>query len=169
MKITLSRIPTIADEVYELIGIGFDQPKDYARTVWRKAKNVMDVLVTVGVVKPCDLGRGKGKYTSSVQMTMDQLVQRYLLAKYGVVFGIESGFISFNNDESQYGILEDLNCCDISEIAEMIPTWMGYSSPYYNPLASENGVVLYHDGEVLYSRNVKAGEKWLPVKYECKH
>jgi hypothetical protein len=53
------------EEVYNLIGIGFCQPKFYKPHVWKQAKQLMDGLVcTLGFAFPYDFGRGKGKYES---------------------------------------------------------------------------------------------------------
>jgi hypothetical protein len=52
-----------------LVKIGFCQPKFYKRSVWLKAKKLMDeVVVPNGLAEPFDYGRGKGKYTSDLRV-----------------------------------------------------------------------------------------------------
>lgn len=56
-------------EVENLVKIGFCQPMFYKRSVWLKAKKLMDtVVVPNGLAKPFDYGRGKGKYTSDMRI-----------------------------------------------------------------------------------------------------
>ena len=58
------------DEIHNLIGIGFCQPKFYKRNVWIKAKKLMDeVLVPQGLAYPYDFGFGKGKYESDFEIS----------------------------------------------------------------------------------------------------
>ncbi|MAA93001.1 MAG: hypothetical protein CML21_00555 [Rheinheimera sp.] len=53
------------DEIRSLIGVGFCQPKFYKRSVWLKAKKLMDeIVVPLGLAYPHDYGYGKGKYSS---------------------------------------------------------------------------------------------------------
>lgn len=59
-KLNLTR-----DLVYELIGIGFCQPKFYKPSAWRKSKLFMDnVVCALNLAFKYDYGRGKGKYSS---------------------------------------------------------------------------------------------------------
>lgn len=58
------------DEIHNLIGIGFCQPKFYKRHVWTKAKKLMDeVVVPQGLAYPYDYGFGKGKYESNLEIS----------------------------------------------------------------------------------------------------
>jgi hypothetical protein len=53
------------EQVYELIAIGFCQPKFYKTSVWKKARALMDQIVCpLGFAFPHDYGRGKGKYST---------------------------------------------------------------------------------------------------------
>jgi hypothetical protein len=62
-------------DVENLIKIGFCQPKFYKRSVWLKAKNLMDnVVVPAGLAKPFDYGRGKGKYTTN--LSIEEVIQK---------------------------------------------------------------------------------------------
>ena len=55
------------DELESYVNIGFCQPKFYRPEVWRKAKRVMDIACLLGLAKPFDFGRGKGKYDSDLK------------------------------------------------------------------------------------------------------
>lgn len=69
------------EEVLNLIGIGFCQPKFYKPSAWKKAKEVMEVLcyrIRKTGVKPHDFGRGKGKYTSDDSKSHSELADMYL-------------------------------------------------------------------------------------------
>ena len=64
-------------EVFNLVGIGFCQPKFYKRSVWLKAKHLMDsVVCKAGLSYPHDFGFGKGKYESNRDMSIDQIKQK---------------------------------------------------------------------------------------------
>ena len=52
------------DELETYVRIGFCQPKFYRPEAWRKAKRVMEIACSLGLAKPFDYGRGKGKYDS---------------------------------------------------------------------------------------------------------
>lgn len=57
------------DEIRSLIGVGFCQPKFYKRSVWLKAKSLMDeIAVPLGLAFPHDYGYGKGKYSSDIDI-----------------------------------------------------------------------------------------------------
>jgi hypothetical protein len=61
----MQRIHTTED----LIMIGFCQPKFYKRSVWLKAKKLMDaVVVPNGLARPFDYGRGAGKYATDLKI-----------------------------------------------------------------------------------------------------
>lgn len=69
------------EEVLNLIGIGFCQPKFYKPSAWKKAKEIMEILcyrIHKTGVKPHDFGRGKGKYTSDDSKTHSELADMYL-------------------------------------------------------------------------------------------
>jgi hypothetical protein len=68
-----------AEELVDLIGIGFCQPKFYKRAAWLRAKKVMDYFVTLncGVIEH-DFGWGKGKYSKSNQISNMELVRIYI-------------------------------------------------------------------------------------------
>lgn len=170
----LKEINSLYEKVVGEIGIGFCQSSFYKPHVWRQTKEVMEVLVKAETVVPYNLGRGKGKYLSNIEcFTTEQHAQRYLIAKYNIVYGIDSFFIPVKNEyeitgeESFDVLLEKLDCEDIAEVAEMISEMFGFSEPYHNPVAQSDGIVFYHDGESFYIRKVKAGENWLPAKYEA--
>lgn len=58
-----------ADTIDVLVKIGFCQPKFYKPASWARAKRFMDsVVCPAGLAKPFDFGRGKGKYTTSLDV-----------------------------------------------------------------------------------------------------
>ena len=58
------------EEFEGLVRIGFCQPKFYKRSVWLKAKKLMDELVCpAGLAKPFDFGKGKGKFSSDLSIS----------------------------------------------------------------------------------------------------
>lgn len=65
-------------EIETLIKIGFCQPKFYKRSVWNKAKAIMEQLVSweVGVVR-FDFGRGKGKYVTEGDLSIKEVANIY--------------------------------------------------------------------------------------------
>jgi hypothetical protein len=67
------------DRLLILIGIGFCQPKFYIPSAWRKAKAVMDRLVSLdcGVIEH-NFGRGKGKYIKSIEISNLELANIFL-------------------------------------------------------------------------------------------
>jgi hypothetical protein len=72
------------DEVNNLVGIGFCQPKFYKRSVWLKAKKLMDTVVCLnGLAIPFNYGHGKGKYES--EFDIDEVKEKTveLLRKEG--------------------------------------------------------------------------------------
>lgn len=48
----------------QLMRMGFCQPKFYKRSVWEKANALMKALEGQGLVYACDMGRGKGKWST---------------------------------------------------------------------------------------------------------
>ena len=165
---------SLYEKVVGRIGIGFCQSSFYKPHIWRQSKEIMDVLVKAGTVVPYNFGKGKGKYLSKVEdFTREQHAQRYLLARYNIVYGIESYFIPAENEygitgeESFDMLLEKLGCEDISQVVLINGESFGFSSPYDNPIAAGDGFVFYHDGESFYIRTVETGKHWLPVEYEA--
>ena len=58
------------DEIRTLVGIGFCQPKFYKRSVWLKAKALMDeVIIPNGWAYSHDYGHGKGKYSTDLDIS----------------------------------------------------------------------------------------------------
>lgn len=58
------------EQAKNFTGIGFCQPKFYLPAAWRQAKNLMDkLLVPLSLAYPHDYGRGKGKYSSNLDIT----------------------------------------------------------------------------------------------------
>ncbi len=58
------------EEFEQLVNIGFCQPKFYKRSVWIKAKMIMDnVICANDLAMPYDFGRGKGKYESQLSIS----------------------------------------------------------------------------------------------------
>jgi len=76
-------------EIIKYIGIGFCQPKFYKPAAWRKAKLIMNKLVSLNVgVIPYDFGRGKGKFITTGDLdklklsdAIDQLADVYINSK----------------------------------------------------------------------------------------
>lgn len=62
--------------IKELVKIGFCQPKNYKRTVWKYANEMMELAVDMGLAKPYDYGLGKGKYTcdGNISSVADKMV-----------------------------------------------------------------------------------------------
>jgi hypothetical protein len=57
------------DEVRDLVGIGFCQPKFYRQSVWKKAKALMnEIIIPNGWAFPYDYGFGKGKYSTDLDI-----------------------------------------------------------------------------------------------------
>ncbi len=50
----------------DLINIGFSQTRHVQPWAWRYAKQLMDRACALGLARPYDFGRGKGKYTSEL-------------------------------------------------------------------------------------------------------
>tara|TARA_R110000751_G_scaffold91960_3_gene180189 strand:+ start:1108 stop:1443 length:336 start_codon:yes stop_codon:yes gene_type:complete len=59
------------------VGIGFDQPKFYIPSAWRKAKVLMEYLIVKKKVIAKNYGRGKGKYDTAKGQTITS-VKGYL-------------------------------------------------------------------------------------------
>lgn len=64
--------------IKEAISIGFCQPKFYKPSVWAKSKKIMEELCKMdcGVI-PFDYGRGKGKYSTNKEISIDELALLY--------------------------------------------------------------------------------------------
>lgn len=62
-------------DIITLIKVGFERPKWYKRSVWNKAVKVMEHLAdtTNGEIVRTNLGGGLEKYTSKVEVTLEQL------------------------------------------------------------------------------------------------
>ena len=59
----------LEDEIRSLVGVGFCQPKFYKRSVWLKAKALMDeIIIPNGWACPHDYGYGKGKYSTDLDI-----------------------------------------------------------------------------------------------------
>ena len=50
----------------DLINTGFNQTRHVQPWAWRYAKQLMDRACALGLARPFDFGRGKGKYTSEL-------------------------------------------------------------------------------------------------------
>jgi hypothetical protein len=60
------------------IGIGFCQPKFYKRSVWLKAKRIMEWLCdNTPYVERYDFGRGCGKYNAKQSISYTDLAKLY--------------------------------------------------------------------------------------------
>lgn len=74
------------EEAASLVGIGFCQPKFYKRSVWQKAKRLMDNVVCPNrLARPYDYGRGKGKYESDMEIDVVKKHTIEILAKKGLI------------------------------------------------------------------------------------
>lgn len=72
------------DEIVQFVNIGFCQPKFYRPEVWRKAKRVMEIACSLGLAEPYDFGRGKGKYTSDLDMSEVSAKLLKIVKRYGM-------------------------------------------------------------------------------------
>ncbi|WP_026959877.1 hypothetical protein [Aliagarivorans taiwanensis] len=67
-----------------LVAIGFCIPRFYKPAVWAKAKRLMDnVVCPAGLATAHDFGRGKGKYTSPLDITDVQKQTLTILEQQG--------------------------------------------------------------------------------------
>ena len=71
------------EDINTLIRVGLCQPKYYKRSVWLKAKKIMEKLCETEYVIPYDFGRGKGKFTTKNldHLTFNQTVE-FLMETY---------------------------------------------------------------------------------------
>lgn len=56
------------EEIETYVSIGFCQPKFYTPSAWNKAKKLMTIAVAHNLAKPYNYGRGKGKYTTNLEI-----------------------------------------------------------------------------------------------------
>ena len=81
-------------EVFNLVAIGFCQPKFYKRSVWLKAKRLMDnVVCKSGLGTTHDFGFGKGKFTSEHDINYVQSKVVELLKQQGSLISYEGEFV----------------------------------------------------------------------------
>lgn len=81
-----------------LISIGFCQPKFYKRSAWLKAKKLMDNVVCKNdLAEPYDYGRGKGKYTSKLDIPVVITKTIELIKGLGLLQTHENEFVIFND------------------------------------------------------------------------
>lgn len=55
-------------EIKDLVYIGFGCQKHFKPTVWKYAKEMMELAVKNGLARPFNFGRGKGKYATDLKM-----------------------------------------------------------------------------------------------------
>ena len=56
------------EQVKRFIWIGFDKPCNYKKKYWNTANKLMNKLITKNLVRSFDYGRGKGKFTSDLDI-----------------------------------------------------------------------------------------------------
>ena len=67
MQRTNNILAGLADgEIRQRVGIGSCQPRFYKPAAWKKAKELMEFLCSLGLAEPFDFGRGKGKYLTDL-------------------------------------------------------------------------------------------------------